>query len=49
MLYITVQSLKDHDWKALKSGSEFTLEDSMAYSYQDNTKLTNHTKSDKGF
>ena len=37
-LFRTVQFLYDHDWKSIKSGSEFTLEDSMVYSYQDNSK-----------
>ena len=37
-LFKTVQFLYDHDWKIIKSGSEFTLEDSKVYSYQDNSK-----------
>ena len=39
MLFRTVQILYANDWKSIKNGSEITLEDSMEYSYQDNSKL----------
>ena len=38
------QFLYDHDWKSIKSGSEFTLEDSMVYSCKGNSKLPESKK-----